>query len=179
MRQAWVVNVRGIGRIVTFVVGVVVLAGSCSSNTTQERATPAAEPIPTVLDAVTPTAVHLEPTPSAQPAAQATPTVPAATPPAATAAPTVAASSPEPTVGETELVAEGAAIFELQCSMCHGLRGQGSDRGPTLRSRQLDARVDLVVLVRSGRGLMPAFATQLTAGEIEAVISFVLDELAG
>lgn len=39
----------------------------------------------------------------------------------------------EPTAGET--FAKGEALFNANCSKCHGVRGTGSDKGPPLVHR--------------------------------------------
>lgn len=50
-------------------------------------------------------------------------------PPPTTTVDTVGATTPTPPASE---VAEGAALFAVACSSCHGPEGRGSDRGPSL-----------------------------------------------
>ena len=73
----------------------------------------------------------------------------------------------------------GRAIFEANCSGCHGAMGEGSDVGRPLtdiatqgeRSRHIET-------VTNGRNNMPAFGGSLDEAEVSAVVSFVRLEFA-
>jgi mono/diheme cytochrome c family protein len=74
----------------------------------------------------------------------------------------------------------GAAIFKQQCASCHGNDGSGSAANTpdftNFRARAnvpLSRIVDTVTNGRTGRGTMPAFGKSLSAGEINAVASYV------
>lgn len=73
-------------------------------------------------------------------------------------------------------VEQGAAVFAEECADCHGDDAEGGV-GPNLKTIAL-ARDDLIVAVRDGKGTMPAFADQIDADDIEAVVAF-LAELSG
>ena len=78
---------------------------------------------------------------------------------------------------------DGAAVFEMACSRCHGPTGAGDGplaakfgpvphlNEPTLPERY--ARPALEAFVRDGRGKMPPHEARLTADEISAVAGFV------
>lgn len=74
-------------------------------------------------------------------------------------------------------------VYQRACSRCHGPRGEG---GPPATPGQPGPRdftdaawqgsrssEEIVSVVRSGKGPMPAFGEVLTEGEIDAVVSQV------
>jgi cytochrome c oxidase subunit 2 len=76
--------------------------------------------------------------------------------------------------------ANGAEIFQQLCSGCHGPKGEGQygkklNDGAVLQS--FPQRADEVKVVLNGRGLMPSFASALTAPQIDAVVEFTRSEL--
>lgn len=75
----------------------------------------------------------------------------------------------------------GAQVYENSCARCHGADGSGGI-GPSLISGEVferfPDRLSTIEFVSNGEGLMPAFGTRLTVGEIGAVIDFVRKELA-
>lgn len=82
----------------------------------------------------------------------------------------------------TSSVFEGKHIFSVNCAACHGLDGQGSERGPNIASRQeIQRKTDQALsrIVRegvSGTG-MPAFRS-LGTPAIQTVVQY-LRELQG
>jgi len=70
-------------------------------------------------------------------------------------------------------IARGAQVYADSCSECHGVDGVGGI-GPNLRSTAL-ARDDLIAAVVEGKGTMPSFGGQITAGDVEAVVTFLED----
>ena len=70
---------------------------------------------------------------------------------------------------------QGAEIFQAQCAVCHGNRGQGGEIGPLLTDpaqlaeRSLAATVELI---GEGRGQMPPFAGRLSPEEQLAAAAF-------
>jgi mono/diheme cytochrome c family protein len=81
------------------------------------------------------------------------------------------------TLGTAQPAAQqGAAIFQAQCAVCHGDRGQGGEIGPLLTDPAQLAERSLaatVALIGEGRGQMPPFAGRLSLDEQLAVAAFV------
>ena len=87
------------------------------------------------------------------------------------------------------LVSRGAALFEINCSHCHGKSGLGN--GPVaahlveppanLRSKEVQTypAPEIYEIVTRGQGLMPAFKGELSAEERWAVAYFVKSFEAG
>ena len=68
---------------------------------------------------------------------------------------------------------DGVEIFKTSCAACHGLDAHGGERGPNIS--QLDTQTDLAAVIKVGipaRG-MPAFASNLTAAQIDAVVQYL------
>jgi mono/diheme cytochrome c family protein len=83
---------------------------------------------------------------------------------------------PEP--GEGGLVAQGEAVYEASCAVCHGA-DLGGGVGPALGAGSVvagqdDATVSDVIV--NGRASMPAWEGVLSAEDIEAVIAFIRRE---
>lgn len=73
----------------------------------------------------------------------------------------------------------GATVFAANCASCHGRQGSGGV-GPQLAGNRRAANESNVRnAVRFGRGMMPGFQATLTPQELDAVVEFVVDELAG
>lgn len=87
------------------------------------------------------------------------------------------------------MVARGAALFEVNCSHCHGKSGLGNGPvaahlvGPpaNLRSDEVQGAPasEIYETVTKGQGLMPAFKGELSAEERWAVAYFVKSFEAG
>jgi ubiquinol-cytochrome c reductase cytochrome b subunit len=77
--------------------------------------------------------------------------------------------------GRTPLQFQGAVVVQNKdCRNCHALEGQGGQRGPDLTN--VGARLtrdELVRQVIQGGGNMPAYGKQLSAAEVEALVSFL------
>lgn len=73
-------------------------------------------------------------------------------------------------------VAIGAQLFhEKGCIYCHDISGDGGHRGPELtRIGRLLNHDDIVIRIANGGVNMPAFASTLTAEEIEHLAAFLL-----
>src|SRR3954447_24931878 len=71
-------------------------------------------------------------------------------------------------------VADGTKVFQGNCGRCHTLSAAGTNGqvGPNLDNVSLSAS-EVESIVRSGRGGMPPFASQLSGPEITAVAAFV------
>lgn len=74
---------------------------------------------------------------------------------------------------------DGASIFSQNCESCHGALGTGGHVGPDLQKSSIAEDVDQVRdRVTNGAGQMPAFKGTLSDDEIDAVATYVADELA-
>ncbi len=77
--------------------------------------------------------------------------------------------------------ATGAEIFAVHCVGCHPngsniiRRGKGLHRG-ALHRNQVDTIEAIASIVSQGKGLMSAYADQLTADEIQTVAAYVFDQ---
>jgi mono/diheme cytochrome c family protein len=65
-------------------------------------------------------------------------------------------------------------VFQDNCATCHTLSAAGASGvvGPNLDNLSLSA-AEIVATVRSGPGVMPSFAGELSEQEISAVAAFV------
>jgi ubiquinol-cytochrome c reductase cytochrome b subunit len=75
----------------------------------------------------------------------------------------------------TPLEHQGAIVFQAkQCRNCHSIGGSGGERGPTLDSVATRLTIDQMRFkVVTGGGNMPAYGKNLSASEIEALVSFL------
>ena len=69
----------------------------------------------------------------------------------------------------------GASVYADNCALCHGPEGKGGI-GPSLETAR-DAG-QIMAIVRTGKGAMPAFAPQLSAEQIGEVADYVRQKLA-
>ena len=68
--------------------------------------------------------------------------------------------------------ASASEIFQQKCQGCHGDRGQGA-RGPALTKTGDRANSELHTIIHDGHNKMPAFATQMTDAQIDALVAYV------
>jgi cytochrome c oxidase cbb3-type subunit III len=70
----------------------------------------------------------------------------------------------------------GKQLFETACAPCHGNDGKGGHGGgmPLVNAKDL---AFVTGTVTDGRNNMPAFVTQLTAEQIRAVSSYIVNDL--
>lgn len=70
----------------------------------------------------------------------------------------------------------GAALYQEQCSACHGLNREGAppDFPPLLDLGKRMARADIEAVIRGGKGRMPGFA-HIVGDDLEALIGFLRD----
>lgn len=78
---------------------------------------------------------------------------------------------------------QGAHLFEVHCVGCHVNGGNIIRRGKTLKQKALDRNgygtVEAIAdLVANGKANMSAYRDRLTADEIQAVASYVLQQAA-
>lgn len=81
----------------------------------------------------------------------------------------------------TDLAAEGASVWQFNCSSCHGLNGEGLI-GPALNSKQFlqsatDAQATLLISVGVPGSQMSAYSLDhggpLTSEQIKSVVTFI------
>jgi ubiquinol-cytochrome c reductase cytochrome b subunit len=77
--------------------------------------------------------------------------------------------------GRSPLERQGSAVFqEKQCRNCHSIGGSGGLRGPALDTVALrKTHAQLVRQVVQGGGNMPAYGKNLSAPEVDALVSFL------
>lgn len=75
---------------------------------------------------------------------------------------------------------DAAALYDAQCSSCHGDAGVPTTMGKTLKAPDLSApeRADVPVdsitnVISAGKGQMRGFADRLSKAEIEALAEYV------
>ena len=89
--------------------------------------------------------------------------------------------APEVPAGDPELVL-GREVYIANCMSCHGSTG-GGGRGTKLNDGRViesfDDPADQVALVAVGRGAMPGFEGRLSGEEIDAVVRYTREALAG
>lgn len=66
---------------------------------------------------------------------------------------------------------EGLALYGQYCARCHGAVGEGKGVYPTLRGTTVPNN-QIALLVRNGRGDMPAFP-ELTDEQVHKLVAFV------
>lgn len=110
-----------------------------------------------------------------------------AQPPGVTAsAPASAAAPPSPEVARLRA---GAALFTSRCATCHGPEGRGDGEGAPPMARPVDlTSADwqgrhsdelIATIIRTGRGAMPAFGSELDPTAVDALVAFVRTLSAG
>jgi cytochrome c oxidase cbb3-type subunit 3 len=90
------------------------------------------------------------------------------------AAPAAATAAPP---SHEELLAKGAALYGKRCRACHGNDGKGGVGSDLTQAAYHYGRDPTAVTqsIQGGRpGGMPAFGDQLSAGEVQALTTYVL-----
>ena len=89
--------------------------------------------------------------------------------------------APEPAAtGDAPAAVDGAALYDRNCSSCHGDDGTGGfapQLGGGAAAETFPDAADQVAVVTSGRGGMPAFGDRLSAEEIAAIVEFTREGL--
>ncbi|HEY0976166.1 MAG TPA: c-type cytochrome [Flavobacteriales bacterium] len=70
----------------------------------------------------------------------------------------------------TSMAIDGARIFNTQCSMCHGRKGDQSLSGAKLLNKSILTKEQMNAIVTYGKAGMMAYKDRLTAAEIQAVV---------
>ena len=68
-----------------------------------------------------------------------------------------------------------ADLYSRYCAVCHGPEGRGKI-GPSLQASHNPQ--DVVQIVRTGKGIMPGFAKQLSPDQVQALAAYVTQKLA-
>jgi mono/diheme cytochrome c family protein len=90
-----------------------------------------------------------------------------------------AESAPPPTASGSSEAASGAELFSANCESCHGPEGTGGHVGPDLQKSPVAEHLAQVKnQVENGGGAMPPFSGVLSAEQIDAVASYVVEEIA-
>ena len=94
-----------------------------------------------------------------------------------------AAACSRPGAASGPVAGEAPALFAQACSKCHGGNGRGGLPMVANGPRPIDltspdwqrsrSDQDVAAVIRNGRGAMPPFADVLTAGQIDALGSYV------
>lgn len=84
---------------------------------------------------------------------------------------------PAPEGGPPVPAAAGMAIYEAQCTACHGPRAMGGPSAPALAVKRYTPPrwedQDLANVIYGGRGSMPAFSDRLSIEELAAVVAYI------
>ena len=75
----------------------------------------------------------------------------------------------------------GAPTFDAKCAMCHAKDGSGNSpmgknmKVPDLRSKAVQSKSDaeLHSFIDKGKGIMPAYGSQLSKDEINDVVAYI------
>ena len=81
----------------------------------------------------------------------------------------------------SQLRASSQSTFDAKCSMCHGKDGSGNTpmgknmKVPDLRSKAVQSKSDaaLADVITKGKGVMPAYGSQLSKSEIKQMVTYV------
>lgn len=80
----------------------------------------------------------------------------------------------------------GKAVYKTNCIECHGVNGEGAEKGiPLISGHALHhSEAEFIETVGNGKALkskkpMPAFSEKLSEAEIRAVVAFIRDSLQG
>ena len=81
----------------------------------------------------------------------------------------------------TQLRANSQSTFDAKCAMCHGKDGSGNTpmgknmKVPDLTSKAVQSKsnADLADVIAKGKGVMPAYASQMSKAEIKQMVMYV------
>jgi quinohemoprotein ethanol dehydrogenase len=86
----------------------------------------------------------------------------------------------EAAAGGAGNAAAGMAVFDENCSICHGTTGHGGNGGPDLRTQpKAKTEAGAIEQVTKGGGGMPPFGGQLSEEEIKDVAAYVVQNIVG
>ena len=84
-------------------------------------------------------------------------------------------AGPPPVIAGSSAKDRGAELFATKgCEFCHGKAGIGGGRGPDLQLvRQRKTAAEITKQIHDGGKAMPPFGEQLTAPEIDDLVTFL------
>lgn len=74
------------------------------------------------------------------------------------------------TGAKTSVEGDGQRIFNMQCALCHGRKGDQDLSGAKLLNKSILTKEQMNAIVTYGKGGMMAYKDRLTAAEIQAVV---------
>jgi cytochrome c6 len=83
----------------------------------------------------------------------------------------------------SEVITQGAKIFNANCAACH-MNGNNvvnaakNLKSATLKQYSMDSEAAIVTQVTNGKNAMPSFKAKLNPEQIQAVAAYVLDQSA-
>lgn len=93
---------------------------------------------------------------------------------AATASAAIASPPAEPETDGEGILADGKALFNKNCAVCHGADGRLGLNGAHDLSKSNLNTTGRVYMVTQGLGKMPAFKDKLTTAQIQQVVAYSL-----
>lgn len=82
--------------------------------------------------------------------------------------------SPVEVAAQGRAPSEGQILFNTQCALCHGRKGDLGLNGAKDLTLSIMKREEMIALVNNGKGAMMAYKTMLSKKEIEAVVDHVI-----
>ena len=84
-------------------------------------------------------------------------------------------ASPTIVLAHADKKLEGAELFGASgCTHCHGVEGNGTDRGPSLRQLRKKLKPEQITeQIKHGGKEMPAFGDSLDDGQIAELVAFL------
>lgn len=70
-------------------------------------------------------------------------------------------------------VDQGAKLFSMHCTLCHGKDGTLGLNGAKDLTRSLLTKEEMVAIVANGKGVMMPYKNALSKAELEAVVAHV------
>lgn len=74
---------------------------------------------------------------------------------------------------------DGKSLYLQKCQACHGKDGKLGVAGAKLLPDSKLNKLEIQSQIKNGKGLMPAFASQLSENEIEAIAEYVISLKSG
>ena len=83
------------------------------------------------------------------------------------------ACAPQPTLAQEGAIASGAAVYEENCSTCHGEQLRPTGAAPDLKNLGADDRQKFETMVLNGRGQMPSWKGAISDDERAAIWAYI------
>lgn len=82
-------------------------------------------------------------------------------------------AGPAPETAATNTDGKGAELFNTNCALCHGRKGDLGMNGAKDLGLSTLTRAEMITLVTNGKGAMMPYKNVLTSKQIEAVVDHV------